>query len=157
DWTLYNDRIQFETAEFLFTQNQMSAPQIDSLLDLWASTLLKHGDRPPFVHHHHLYKTIDNTPLGNIKWQSFLAHYTGKVPAENPLPWMQVDYKVWFQNPCAVTERIPRNPGFASKMDYWPFWEYSSEGNAQQFQDFMFGDWAWDQVVCDHFLYSVYS
>ncbi|KIJ62072.1 hypothetical protein HYDPIDRAFT_95108 [Hydnomerulius pinastri MD-312] len=146
DWTPYDDRIQFETADFLFTRNQMAAPQIDALLDLWAATLLKHGDKPPFAHHRHLHQTIDNTPLGEIKWQKFSVHYTGEVPAMNPPPWMQESYEVWFRNPRAVTERILGNPSFASEMDYRPFREYSTEGDTRQFQDFMSGDWAWDQA-----------
>ena len=42
DWTPYEDRIEFETAQFLYCRTQMSASNIDTLLDLWASTLLKH-------------------------------------------------------------------------------------------------------------------
>ena len=33
----------------------MSAPNINKLLDLWASTLLKHNEPPPFANHLDLY------------------------------------------------------------------------------------------------------
>ncbi|KAF9234884.1 hypothetical protein BU15DRAFT_89804 [Melanogaster broomeanus] len=124
----------------------MSAAQIDVLLDLWAASLLKHGDKPPFAHHQHLYRTIDSTPLGDIKWQSFSVRYTGEIPATNPPPWMQQSYDTWFRDPRAVTHRILGNPSFASEIDLQPFREYSTEGDIRQFQDFMSGDWAWDQA-----------
>ncbi|KAG2154319.1 uncharacterized protein EDB93DRAFT_1239624 [Suillus bovinus] len=58
DWMPYNDRVKFKTAEFLFKCNQMSAKQINTLLDLWAATLIKHN-------------TIDATPLGDVPWKMF--------------------------------------------------------------------------------------
>jgi len=76
----YRNRIEFETVEFLFATNQTSAGQINTLLDLWASTLKKHNDLPPFADCRDLYKTIDNTPLGDVKWQSFSVRYTGEKP-----------------------------------------------------------------------------
>ncbi|KAF9220329.1 hypothetical protein BS17DRAFT_769406 [Gyrodon lividus] len=124
----------------------MSSPQIDALLDLWPASLLKHGDKPPFAHHHHLYKAIDSTPLGDIKWQNFSVTYTSKIPTTNPPPWMQEKYKVWFWDPRAVSHRIIANPSFVSEMDFRPFHNYSTEGDVRQFQDFMSSDWAWDQV-----------
>ena len=71
DWTPYRDQIEFETAQFIYCQTQMSVPNINKLLDLWASTLLKHNEPHPFANHLDLYNTIDLTPLGNVTWQSF--------------------------------------------------------------------------------------
>jgi len=53
----------------------MSAKNINTLLDLWAATLLKHHDSPPFANHSDLYETIDSTPLGSVLWQSFSLTY----------------------------------------------------------------------------------
>lgn len=36
DWAPYDNRLQFETAEFLYKRNQMSGGNIDILLALWA-------------------------------------------------------------------------------------------------------------------------
>ncbi|KAG1738865.1 uncharacterized protein EDB91DRAFT_1237652 [Suillus paluster] len=93
DWTPYKSRVAFETAEFLFTRNQMSAGQIDTLLDLWAATLIQYNDSPPFALHCDLYDTIDSTPLGDVAWESFSMSYKGVKPAENVLPWMKVTYE----------------------------------------------------------------
>ncbi|KAF9222493.1 hypothetical protein BS17DRAFT_669686, partial [Gyrodon lividus] len=98
DWSPYQDQLQFETAEFLFARCQMSAPKIDVLLDLWASTLYPYKAKP-FADHRHIYKTIDATAIGDVKWQSFSASYTGKIPTVNPPPWMLEKYLVWFRDP----------------------------------------------------------
>ncbi|KAG2108411.1 uncharacterized protein F5147DRAFT_799705 [Suillus discolor] len=112
DWTPFHSRAEFEMAEFLYTQNQMSAGQINRLLDLWASTLAKHNDRPPFADH--------QRSLRDVKWQCFMVAYDGERP-ENPKPWMDDKYDVWFRDPC-------------------------EENDQRQWKDFMSGDWAWDQA-----------
>ncbi|KAG1827440.1 uncharacterized protein BJ212DRAFT_1443481 [Suillus subaureus] len=43
----------------------MPAGQIDHLLNLWATTLLKSSGSPPFADHKDLYATIDSIALGN--------------------------------------------------------------------------------------------
>ncbi|KAG1868313.1 hypothetical protein DFJ58DRAFT_714245 [Suillus subalutaceus] len=138
DWTPYRNRVEFETTEFLYTRNQMSAGNINILLDLWAVTLLKHNNKPPFVDCHNLYKTIDSTPVGDVKWQSFNVRYTGEKPAHNVPPWMTESHEV-IRNMLA-------NPDYAKEMDYWPYREFSTDGNECQWQDFMSGDRAWNQA-----------
>lgn len=63
DWTPYNNHTEFETANFIYHQNQMSAGDIDTLTALWAATFVPHGTNPPFTNHTDLYNTIDFTPL----------------------------------------------------------------------------------------------
>jgi hypothetical protein len=58
----------------------MSAGHIDTLLDLWATSLLEHGDELPFSNHTELYDTIDSTPLGNAPWEVFNIKYDGVLP-----------------------------------------------------------------------------
>ncbi|KAG2117191.1 uncharacterized protein F5147DRAFT_757948 [Suillus discolor] len=145
DWTPFHSRAEFETAEFLYTQNQMSAGQINRLLDLWASTLAKHNDRPPFADHHDLYAVIDSSLFGDVKWQCFMVAYDGERP-ENPKPWMDDKYNVWFRDPREVTRNMLANSAYANEFDYRPYREYSTENNQRQWKDFMSGDWAWDQA-----------
>jgi len=146
DWTPYESRLQFETAEFLFTRNQMSAGHIDTLLSLWATSLLKHGDEPPFSNHAELYNTIDSTPLGDVPWEVFNLKYDGALP-ENEVPsWMTSKYDVWFRDPRSVLRNVLSNPDFDGEFDYAPYQEYDVSGN-HRFQDFMSGNWAWKQAV----------
>jgi hypothetical protein len=133
-------------AEFLFTRNQMSAGHIDTLLSLWATSLLKHGDEPPFSNHAELYNTIDSTPLGDVPWEVFNLKYDGALP-ENEVPsWMTSKYDVWFRDPRSVLRNVLSNPDFDGEFDYAPYQEYDVSGN-HRFQDFMSGNWAWKQAV----------
>ena len=68
DWTPYSDRVQFQTADFLFCWNQMSAGDINIIAGLWSASLAPHHDSPPFESAKELYNTIDLTPLGDIPW-----------------------------------------------------------------------------------------
>ncbi|KAG1888514.1 hypothetical protein F4604DRAFT_2023854 [Suillus subluteus] len=128
DWTPYRNRVEFETAEYLFAENQTPAGQINKLLDLWASTLKKHDDKPPFADFRDLYKTIDKTPLGDVRWQSFSVRYNGERPDTDVPPWMD-----------QVVRNMLANPDYAKEFDYRPYRD-------SQWKDFMSGDWAWDQA-----------
>ena len=64
DWAPYNDRVSFELAELLYTKEQMSGGNIDTLLELWAASQLEHGASPPFSNHRDMYSTIDATSQG---------------------------------------------------------------------------------------------
>jgi hypothetical protein len=63
--------LQFEVADFLFHQNQMSTGNINCMLNFWAASLAIHNDKPPFSNTTDLYRTIDSTPLGDVAWESF--------------------------------------------------------------------------------------
>ncbi|KAG2743052.1 hypothetical protein P692DRAFT_201841927 [Suillus brevipes Sb2] len=117
DWTPFQNRTEFETAEFFFIENQTPAAQINRLLDLWALTLVKHDDRPLFADHCDLYKTIDN------------------IPVDIPPPQMDQTF-----------DNMLSNPDYIEEFDYCPYREFSTDGDVQQWKDFMSGDWAWDQA-----------
>lgn len=152
DWTPYENRTQFETAEFLYTQNQMSAGDINDLLKLWEASLAVHNDKPPFLSERHLYDTIDATRLGDVKWEAFRLSYDEILPQaaqaddDGVPPWMTSKYEVWFRNPHALVKNMLSNPDFKDGFDYAPFQEYDSDRN-HRFQDFMSGNWSWRQAV----------
>ncbi|KAG1752758.1 hypothetical protein EDD22DRAFT_981647 [Suillus occidentalis] len=135
DWVPYESRVAFETAEFLFTRNQMSAGQIDTLLDLWAATLIQYDDSPPFASHRDLYDTIDSTPLGDVAWESFSMSYKGVKPAENVPPWMKATYEVWFRDPRLLIHNILANPDFDGEIEYTPYRDYD-DNNQRCFKNF---------------------
>jgi len=43
NWTLYWNHVEFKMAEFLYCKAEMSAANIDTLLDLWGATLYQSG------------------------------------------------------------------------------------------------------------------
>ena len=81
----------------------MSTRNINTLLDLWAATLLKHNDTPPYANHTDLLDTIDYTPLGDVPWQSFSLNYNGEFPDDAP-SWMTSTFDVWFRDPHLVAK-----------------------------------------------------
>lgn len=124
----------------------MSAGQIDTLLDLWAATLIQYNDSPPFASHRDLCGTIDLTPLGDIAWESFSMSYKGVKPAENVPPWMKATYEVWFRDPRLLIHNILANPDFDGEIEYTPYRDYD-DNNQRCFKNFFSGDWAWKQAV----------
>ncbi|KAI6131082.1 hypothetical protein EDD16DRAFT_1689588 [Pisolithus croceorrhizus] len=106
DWSPYSSCLELELANFLFTHSQMSAGNINELLTLWNAALLSTISKtPPSIQGFaddscaEMYKTIDRTPLGDVKWESFCTSYTGEQPTENVPPWMNDTYDIWFQDP----------------------------------------------------------
>ncbi|KAG1837010.1 hypothetical protein F4604DRAFT_1885875 [Suillus subluteus] len=146
NWTPFRNHVKFETAEFLYIQNQMPANQADRLLNLWATTLLKHGESPPFADHQDLYATIDSIPLGEVKWQGFSCTYSDEKPDGSYPPWMDGSYDVWYRDPQEVVRNMLANPAYSDEMDYRPYREYSTDGDEHQFRDLMSADWAWEQA-----------
>ncbi|KAG1721588.1 uncharacterized protein EDB91DRAFT_1240294 [Suillus paluster] len=122
DWTPYCSQMKFETVEFLYKKVQMSAGDIDKLMHLWGLGLARHGDTPPFADHWDLYLTIDETPIGDVVWQSFSMKYGADVdPATNITPWMDTTYTTWFCDPRTIIHNMLGNPDFKNEMDYVPF------------------------------------
>jgi hypothetical protein len=124
----------------------MPADDIDTLLDLWASKDLKHDDCPPFADHDDMYGTIDAIPHGDVAWECFSASYQGEKPEDAPA-WMDATFEVWFRDPQTVVNNMLGNPDFRDQFDYSPFREYDG-ADMRQFENFMSGDWAWQQAVC---------
>ena len=157
NWTPYRNRTEFETAQFLYCQTQMSAPNINTLLDLWASTLLKHNEPPPFANHMDLYNTIDSTPLGDVAWQSFSLRYNGDEVPEGTVPqWMTSEYEVWFRDPHTIVKHMIDNPDYNHHVDVAPVRIFNSNG-IREYQNFMSGDWAWEEAVSSIFFFILTS
>ncbi|KAG2147840.1 uncharacterized protein EDB93DRAFT_1103923 [Suillus bovinus] len=145
DWTPYDNCAEFEMVEFLFTHNKMSAKQIDTLLDLWAATLIKHNDAPPFANYRDMYTTIDATPLSDTPWKSFTLCYNGAKPEQDVLLWMDGQYDVWYRDPLQMTRSILANCAFNGGIKYSPYHNYTTK-DKQYFKKFMSGDWVWKQA-----------
>jgi hypothetical protein len=146
DWTPYENRLQFEVADFLFRRNQMSAGDINFILHLWAVSLAVHNEEPPFTNSTSMYKTIDSTPLAGTVWESFSLQYNHDGDPEDVLSWMDAEYDVWFRDPRSLVHNLLSNPDFKAGFDYAPFQEHTKDG-VHRFQDFMSGNWAWRQAV----------
>ncbi|THH10643.1 hypothetical protein EW146_g8310 [Bondarzewia mesenterica] len=142
-WTPFDNRTQFELADFLFRQDQMPATRIDTLLNLWASSQ-DEGEQPPFSSHTHVHSVIDSIGHGDVKWESFTVRYTGEVLEGDVPPWMLGNYNVWFRNPRDLIRNQLANPDFKGEIDYAALQAFD-ENSERVWTDFMTGNWAWRQ------------
>ena len=146
DWSPFCNRLEFETADFLFRQNQMSSGDINVLLDLWAASLVEHGGHPPFADHRDLHGTLDAISYGDVPWKSFSTTYSGDLPADDIPTWMTAEYDVWFRDPRLVVQNMLSNPDFRDGFDNAPYQDFDKNGD-RRFGDFFSGDWVWKQAV----------
>ncbi|KAI9464858.1 hypothetical protein HD554DRAFT_2040576 [Boletus coccyginus] len=130
DWTSYCNWLEFETTQFLFSQEEMLVKKINTLLHLWGTSLAVHSSAPTFANHQDLYNTIDVTPLEDVSWSSHSIGYAGDR-SDGTAPWMD-------------------NSDFKNEIDYTPYyeWEEHSSGTYNcHWHNLMSADWAWDQAV----------
>ena len=146
DWSPFENALGFKTANTFF-KNKFSAGKIDDILQLWMESLEKHGDVPPFLNHKELYSSID-TIIGSVPWQSFTFAYNEPDITPDSPKWMTADYTIWYCEPRQLFLHMLRNPDFATAFDYAPLRQYDKDGH-RQYQNFMSGDWAWKQAVCE--------
>ncbi|KAL4071622.1 hypothetical protein V8B97DRAFT_2023768 [Scleroderma yunnanense] len=129
DWSPYHNWMEFELANFLFTHAEMP---------IWAMLMLELGGKLLFTNHTDLYHIIDSTCIDDVQWENFTMHYSGDQD-NDVAPWMSDMYDV-----C---------PEFMDQIDYIPYWEYNTTNDQRHWQDFMSGDWAWeeaDQIIQDN-------
>ena len=139
--------------DFLFRQEEMSAGNIDILLDLWALNMAKHDDLGPFSSYEHMYSTIDSIKQGDAPWKSFTTSYAGEL-GPNALSWQLEEYEVWFRDPDVVLRNMLDNPDFDGQIDYAPYIDVDKAGN-RKFNEFMSGNFAWRHAVSHVFLVRV--
>lgn len=149
DWFPFTNRAQFEVADFLYRRAEMSAGDINALLQIWGASLAIHNDNAPFPSHRAMYHVIDAIPYGEVPWKSFIVNYTGDLPSDSEKPrptWMDEPQVIWYRDPLLILRSMIANPDFAREFDYTPYHEYIN--GVHQFHDFMSGDWAWKEAVC---------
>ena len=127
DWTPYEDEVQYKTADLLYQRAEMSQGNINSLLELWALSLMKHEDLGPFDNYQHIYDTIDATELGNAPWKYFKAGVKEELP-EDALSWKQQTYDVYYHDPDVVIANLLDNPDFNNEYDTTPYVELDAQG-----------------------------
>jgi hypothetical protein len=154
NWMPYAGRVEFELAEFIYQRNQMSAPDIDTLLNLWNASAAENGGSAPFQNHKHLYDTIDATPLGDVPWETFSLKFNGDKPEGDAPPWMDASYDVWFRDPRKLVHNIISNPDFEKGFDYTPYQEHNSDHD-RRYHNFMSANWSWKQAVCNTMIWSL--
>jgi Plavaka transposase len=166
DFSPFIDEEEFQFADFLYTREQMSAGNIDILMQLmaaWNKSRASQLDEefneseptdPPFNSANHMHSIIDSIPLGDVPWEGFKVTYDGDIPENNPPSWMTKTFEVWYRNPLEILEAQIGNPDFDGEIDYAPKQVLGKNGK-RQFTDVLSGDWAWEQAVCSYSLPSL--
>ncbi|KIO10273.1 hypothetical protein M404DRAFT_21247 [Pisolithus tinctorius Marx 270] len=95
DWSPFQNQLEFELTDFLFRQAEMPAKKIDTLLEIWAVSLLALCGEPLFTNQKDLYCVINSTSVGKVKWESFVVWYANNGQdgqGSNMAPWMLDSY-----------------------------------------------------------------
>ncbi|KAH7917560.1 hypothetical protein BV22DRAFT_1108549 [Leucogyrophana mollusca] len=145
DWAPFTDQAQFLLADFLFCKVEMSAPNIDFLMELWAFSVATHNGSSPFFSHHEAYDAIDSIRAGDVPWQCLTVDPPDDLPSNAPA-WKQSQYQVWYRDPDTVIKNMLDNTDFDGQFDYSPY-IYTDSNGQRRWTDVMSGNFVWRQ--CD--------
>ncbi|KAJ7110763.1 hypothetical protein C8R43DRAFT_1091601 [Mycena crocata] len=144
DYSPYESQLDFHLADLLYRKMQLSAGEIDELMQNWAARPQSEGD-PPFADHEDLYATIDSTAIGHVPWQSFEVMYDKPLAPGETTPWKTRAYTVHFRDPRLVLRNQLANPDFKFEMDFAPKRVFAADGS-REYEDLMSRNWAWRQA-----------
>ncbi|KAJ6467262.1 hypothetical protein C8R45DRAFT_1106043 [Mycena sanguinolenta] len=143
-WAPFEDRTEFDFAYYHFIELQSSAAEISKALDLWAASILKHGECPPWGNAQELYDTIDEIQHGDAPWKVYQIRYTGPRPPVPP-KWMNETYELCTRDSRTLLHQQLANPDFHDKIDYSPYKQFDADGK-RVWSNLMSGEWAWKQA-----------
>ncbi|KAI9438995.1 hypothetical protein H4582DRAFT_2111280 [Lactarius indigo] len=124
DWSPFENEVQFQLADLIYRRAELSATNIDSLLQLWAQSMSQFDAPAPFESHKDLYALIDSSVLGDVPWQCLATTAPERVDEATP-SWMRKTYEVWYR-----------------QFDLWPYIDLNANGT-RQWSDVMSGNIAW--------------
>lgn len=144
DWTSFDDELQFKTADFLYRRVEMSAPDIDYLMELWAFSKMKHGEFGPFEGSKDMYAAIDAISLGSAPWQCLVSEPLDTSP--NAPSWKTSEHQLWFRDTELIASLMLDNPDFNGQFDTIPYVRVDSNGR-RRLSDVMSGNYAYRHAV----------
>lgn len=153
-WHPFESRIEFDFAHYHFVEVQNSAPKISRALDLWAASVLKHGEEIPWKSTDELYATIDSIQHGDAPWRLYKVRYQGARPVgRTPPKWMTEEFELCTRDARVVLHQQLATAEFHDKFDYTPHRKFDKK-NSRVWSNLMSGDWAWTQAVWPSLLAS---
>ena len=141
DWSPYADEVQFCLADFAFRHTELSGPNCNELLDIWALDKMEHNELAPFASSEHMYAVIDSTKHGDVPWQSFKISWAGEITPDSPM-WQREEYEICYCDPDAIIRDMLDNPDFNGQFDYAPYVELDKSGK-RRWNNFMSGNFSW--------------
>ncbi|KAI6010848.1 hypothetical protein F5J12DRAFT_904943 [Pisolithus orientalis] len=128
----------------------MLANQINTLLEIWAASLLELGSNPLFTNHMDLYYVIDSMSVGAVKWENFKITYKCKWDRQDELD--EQDKVIELGGPGGQDGQDGQDEPEAPWM--FDIYDYNATSDQRHWEDFMSGDWAWDEVAEQHWFPS---
>lgn len=145
DWSPYANKTQFLLADFLYRKAQMSAGNVDELMEIWDGYMAPFESFSPYASAADLLGKVDATTVGDAPWNQLNVSFRGEAGPGSP-SWMSDVYEVWYRDPLVVARNLLDNPDFASEFDYSPYVELGRDGK-RRWSDFMSGNLAWRHSV----------
>lgn len=122
----------------------MSARNINTILELWALSLMKHDDVGPFDTYQQIYEAIDETKLGDAPWKCLKVEPLDTTP-DSPA-WKKAECEVWYRDPDTVLTNILSNPDFDGAFDTRPYVHLDKSGK-RRWSNFLSANYSWRQSV----------
>ncbi|KAH9954878.1 hypothetical protein BGW80DRAFT_1439609 [Lactifluus volemus] len=145
DWSPFESRVQFLVGDLLYRRVEMSASNVDMLMDLWEIFMDGSGVSAPFRSHQHMHAVIDSSPLGDVPWQCLTTGFSEDITRDAP-NWQQMAYEVWFRDPNEVIRVMLDNHDFSGQFDVCPYIELDVN-NKRRWANVMSANIAWNH--CD--------
>ncbi|KAG9223441.1 hypothetical protein PLEOSDRAFT_154734 [Pleurotus ostreatus PC15] len=145
-WAPFEDRITFDFAHFHFVELQDSAAKINTALDLWTATVIKHSRQSedvPWSSAEEMYQTIDAIQHGEAPWKVYSVRYQGPLP-DNPPKWMTESYELCTRDSRQLLHQQLANPDFKDKINYSAYKQFNHDSK-RVWSNLMSADWAWKQ------------
>ncbi|KAJ7024440.1 hypothetical protein C8F04DRAFT_1213064 [Mycena alexandri] len=144
-WKPFASRVEFDFADFHFSNAQSSAAEINTALDLWAASVMSSGNTAPWNSTAELYAAIDHIQEGDAPWKTHNIRYSGPLPAGTPPRWMTQTYELCVRNLREVLHNQLGTRSFKDHVDYVPYRQFNHAGK-RAWSNLMSGDWAWKQA-----------
>ena len=145
-WEPFNSRVEYDFANYHFSEMQSSAANIDLALDLWAASVMEFGKDVPWANSADLYSTIDAIQHGNAPWKTYPIRYQGPLPPGTPPKWMTETYQLCTRNSRQVLHLQLATSDFHDKINYVPYRQFNGSGE-RVWSNLMSADWSWSQAV----------
>ncbi|KAH9957482.1 hypothetical protein BGW80DRAFT_1185947 [Lactifluus volemus] len=145
NWSPFESEVQFLVADLLYRRVEMSASNIDTLMELWETSLGIFGASAPFQSHRHMHAVIDSASLGDAPWRCLVTGFSEDVSRNAPT-WKQMAYEVWYRDPDEVVRLTLDNPDFSGQFDVCPYIELDVN-DKRRWANVMSANIAWNH--CD--------
>ncbi|KAI9432522.1 hypothetical protein H4582DRAFT_1821021 [Lactarius indigo] len=141
DWAPFENEVQFQLADLIYCHAEISATNIDVLLQLWAQSMSKFDSPAPFKNHEDLYTLINSSAHSDVPWECLVTTVPEGVDKDAP-SWMRTVYEVWYRNPDSMVSKMLSNPDFQGQFDLLPYVDLNADGT-RRWSNVMSGNIAW--------------